>query len=405
MQIENRPVTVETPLVQPDIHLTEHQAKPAEPASPAPKIHLGYLDGLRALAALYIVMNHAYLQEHGLFKELPGLLRKALFLLEPGHLSVTVFIVLSGFCLMLPVTRAGTLKNGALNFFKKRARRILPPYYLAVGVSLLLIYTLIGQPTGSHWDKSIPVTTRDLIFHALLIQDTLFHTANKINHPLWSISVEWRIYFLFPLLIVLFRKLGGVLTTLLTAAVFFPIQIALQHVLIGGVQLNYGPGGMCLHYVVMFTIGMLACDVAFSKPEVYPKLQRMPWTKIAPFATLGLIAYFVLGKGLLFLFDDVAVGLWVFCLLISLSRGEGQLSKRILSWKPIVFLGTFAYSIYLTHAFTLQLVTQYAVRPLHLAPTPTVLLTILVGTLISIPVAYLFFLFAERPFLNTKAVK
>jgi peptidoglycan/LPS O-acetylase OafA/YrhL len=91
--------------------------------------------------------------------------------------------------------------------------------------------------------------------------------------------------------------------------------------------------------------------------------------------------------------------------LVALSRGDGQLSKRILSWPPIVFLGTFAYSIYLTHAFTLQLVTQYGVRPLHLAPIPTVMLTIVAGTLVSVPVAYLFFLGAERPFLNSKPVK
>jgi len=73
---------------------------------------------------------------------------------------------------MLPVIKhGGILKGGATNFFRKRARRILPPFYLAMGVSLLLISTLIGQKAGTHWDVSIPVTEKGIITHLLLIQD------------------------------------------------------------------------------------------------------------------------------------------------------------------------------------------------------------------------------------------
>ena len=56
-----------------------------------------------------------------------------------GHLAVDVFIVLSGFCLMLPVARSGgALADGARGFFVRRARRILPPYFAAFTISVAL---------------------------------------------------------------------------------------------------------------------------------------------------------------------------------------------------------------------------------------------------------------------------
>ncbi|WP_410959855.1 acyltransferase family protein, partial [Salmonella sp. SAL4356] len=72
--------------------------------------------------------------------------------LVTGHLAVSIFIVISGFCLALPVVAAGDrMRDGSLNFFKRRARRILPPYYGALAFSLLLIATVLGKKTGSLW--------------------------------------------------------------------------------------------------------------------------------------------------------------------------------------------------------------------------------------------------------------
>jgi peptidoglycan/LPS O-acetylase OafA/YrhL len=113
--------------------------------------------------------------------------------------AVALFIVLSGFCLMLPVVRHGAeIQGGAWQFFKRRARRILPPYYFALAISLLLIWTVIGQKTNTHWDASLPADGKAIWTHLLLLQDVFQDTSARINHVMWSISVEWRIYFLFP---------------------------------------------------------------------------------------------------------------------------------------------------------------------------------------------------------------
>jgi peptidoglycan/LPS O-acetylase OafA/YrhL len=95
-----------------------------------PKIRLHYLDGLRGLTSLYVVIFH--IQQH-LGVKLPVfwlLFTKLLY----GPFAVVVFIVLSGYCLMLPVARskAGCLSSSFPDYIKKRSRRILPPYYTEI---------------------------------------------------------------------------------------------------------------------------------------------------------------------------------------------------------------------------------------------------------------------------------
>ena len=99
--------------------------------------HLKHIEGLRATAALIVYVNHAF----GGLETVPkagthGILSVFSYSRIAGHLSVTVFIVISGFCLAMPLLAAdGQLRGGALTFFKRRARRILP---LITGRSLFV---------------------------------------------------------------------------------------------------------------------------------------------------------------------------------------------------------------------------------------------------------------------------
>jgi len=117
-----------------------------------------------------------------------------------GHFAVNFFIVLSGFCLTIPLVKHNNfnLKGGAIVFYRKRIKRIVIPYYIALAFSMILIMGVIGVQTGRHWDVSLPVTGKDIITHLLLIQDVFSDTMFKINHALWTISVEFRIYLFFP---------------------------------------------------------------------------------------------------------------------------------------------------------------------------------------------------------------
>lgn len=374
------------------------------------KVHLPYLDSLRGVAALLVVMHHALLQ----FDFRPAALNAAqtgvLALLQNGHYPVNFFIVLSGYCLMLPVVKSGYhLKGGVLTFFKKRARRILPPYYLAMLFSLVLIVLLIGQKTGTHWDVSIPVTTHDVIVHLLLLQDLLESTGGKINHSFWSISVEWRIYFLFPVLLLLWRKIGPARTVALMTVVAFALVGALRYLHKVYPDLNNNPNGIVPHYLLLFTLGMLGAAISFGQNSPLARWTTARWTvslalMMAVIATLSVASETI--SSIPWQLIDMCTGVWALCLLVLCHRtqaapaGRHTALKAVMAWRPLVFVGTFGYSLYLIHAPLLQVLTQYVLTPLGLDPFTGFVLLNTVGLAAIVLTAYGFFLLCERPFMN-----
>ena len=324
-----------------------------------------------------------------------------------GHYAVDMFIVLSGFCLAMPVVRGdGQIAGGAFKFFGKRARRILPTYYLACAFSLLLIWVAIGHKTGTHWDVSLPVGRKSILTHLLLIQDLINGYAGSINHAFWSISVEWRIYFLFPIFMALRRWRGALWMTVIASVGAYAIIFVWHHTRLSSVDF-ISLDTSSPQYIALFAMGILGADISYGKKSQFPMLRRSaPILTLLATTTLLMIAVSKLklwhGDVLSFLYADFFVGLWAASLLVAASNVQITWLDRMLSWRPLVFMGTFAYSIYLIHAPLLQVLWQYVFVPLQGRPVPMFLALSLVGTPLIIGVSYLFFLACERPFLNRR---
>ena len=365
-------------------------------------LHVDYLDGIRAVAALYVVIHHAFLQIPNSDTNAVGF-QILEFPFRFGRFAVDLFIVLSGFCLMLPVVaKKGFLKNGAFTFFKNRARRILPTYYFALLFSMLMIFFFINEKTGTQWDVSIPVTQWDIITHILLIQDIFYDTSGKINHVFWSISVEWRIYVLFPLLLFAWRKWGPFRTVALALLGSTFLWYALTQT-----SLNFY--SMSPHYLALFSFGMAAAYISRSSMKRYSTIRKnYRWNLIVLFF-FSLIVLIISSPGiqrhLSPLYTDLIVGSGAACFLIALESGHLTNIRKTLSWKPLVFIGTFAYSIYLIHAPLLQLISQFLIEPLGLSAVPSILLFWIAGIPLIVGGAYLFYLFAERPFLSKQILR
>jgi peptidoglycan/LPS O-acetylase OafA/YrhL len=367
----------------------------SEKTTPKSATHLIFLDGLRAFAALYVVFHHCV----GHIKMPTGIVY-AFFstIFSKGHFAVDVFIVLSGFCLMLPHARDNRLRVQTGNFIKKRLRRILPTYYLAMLFSLVLIYTIIGTPSGTHWDASIPVTKWDLFTHLTLIQDIFNSTNVKINHTFWSIAVEFKIYFLFPLIVTLFRITNPVMTTIGTLLMTVGAWGVLTHF----PTFNLSPWGINPHYLGLFTIGMLSAHLAYSTRPLAIKIKESNLLMLVP-VILAILAFKMdASEWGLWMAADIAVGLACACLLIGLTAGKFTSIHKLLSWKPIAFTGVFAYSIYLIHAPLLEVFSRYFVDVLHLSTTAAVTSFIFVGAPLVIGCSYLFYRIAEKPFIRKK---
>jgi peptidoglycan/LPS O-acetylase OafA/YrhL len=166
--------------------------------------HLPFLDGIRGIAAIYVFLHHAVAISIS-FDPLRGTKHLLLQWTQYGQIAVAIFIVLSGFCLMLPVADLqSNFRGGLPRFFYRRARRILPPYYAAMALSLFLIW-MCGPLEPSR--QQLSHTT--LIAHLLLLHNVNADWNHAINGPMWSVATEWQIYFVFALVLLpIQRKFG-----------------------------------------------------------------------------------------------------------------------------------------------------------------------------------------------------
>lgn len=361
--------------------------KPESTKQPDEPPRLAFLDGLRALAALAVMLHHARLE---IWPSSTSRLSYA------GRLSVDVFIALSGFCLMLPVVRAGgVLVGGTRRFVWRRARRILPPFYAAMALSLLLIWAFIGEKTGSHWDYSVPVTWKGVLANVLMVQNIVHRF--EINHVFWSIAAEWQIYFLFPLFVFLWRRLGATPTAAVSVAASLTLFALLRPTSFAEVT---------VHYVGLFTLGMLAASIAYAQDGALAEVRRrVPWPAVT--VVLGTAALTLVALGYAehlattrVAFIDTLVAVAAMALVLSVAaRPDGWL-HALLSTRSLALIGVFSYSLYLVHAPLQQLIWQYALVPLHLGALPAFLLLAFVGCPAIVGFAYLFFLVAERPLLR-----
>lgn len=180
----------------------------------AGRAHIFEIDGIKVIGALGIVMFHW--QPYGNFwpsgdiwKNLrlgPGLLEglngAANYALQFGHLSVGMFIILSGAGLALSHYSLGRAAEQGYwrRFYAKRLVRLLPLYWLAVLASFGYAYYL-----------SRPVSLKGMAASMLLMQNYYgpwLAELALVNSPLWFVPVILALYLLFPVLVKLRDGLG-----------------------------------------------------------------------------------------------------------------------------------------------------------------------------------------------------
>ncbi len=126
------------------------------------------LDGIRALAILTVFISHA-------------------FKISMGGMGVDLFFILSGFLItgILPNAKQNSLRGYFAKFYSRRARRILPPYVLA----MLLLTAFFGVAWTQHW-----------YFYFLLnnLMAPLHIRVPFPFSPLWSLAVEEQFYLVWP---------------------------------------------------------------------------------------------------------------------------------------------------------------------------------------------------------------
>jgi peptidoglycan/LPS O-acetylase OafA/YrhL len=321
-------------------------------------IHLRYLDGFRGLAALYVTLFHAYVNPT--FGERPVFwwpVQAVVNLLMFGHFGVVAFIVLSGYCLSIPFVRLRrdyTLFE-VQRFMRRRAWRILPAYYVALLLSMLMLaaYPAMQHPTDTAQDLAIPAwSSGSILSHLALIHDLRPAWAYKINAPLWSVATEWQIYFIFILILVPLWRWAGLTTAVLLAGAlgiglsrWVPQLAAAQCSMLGA-----------------FALGMAAAGVSFSDaPPGRWLRERVPWGIASTLLFVAIVATLIGRPALVkhLLTADALIALGCACFMIyctqhssdnpAVDRGRSSLVVHILERRALVWIGLVSYSVYLMH--------------------------------------------------------
>jgi peptidoglycan/LPS O-acetylase OafA/YrhL len=212
--------------------------------------NLRFLDGLRGLAALYVMLGHArwllwegYSEGFQKHPEAYSLFNKALVyffsLFKYGYEAVLFFFVLSGFVIHLRYAKrieeqGASAKFDWAAFVWRRARRLYPPLLAAIGLAFLL--DSIGKANGfAIYDQATPypVINQNVTTHLdglTLLGNLAFLMKTYVpvfgcNGPLWSLKFEWWFYMIYPVFWWLTRCSISVATGLMVAlfvASYFP---------------------------------------------------------------------------------------------------------------------------------------------------------------------------------------
>jgi peptidoglycan/LPS O-acetylase OafA/YrhL len=368
----------------------------SEDSGPLPAVghRFEYIDGLRALAALWVALHHA--METAIPQQVLGtrFWGPLLLTLSRGQFPVMVFLMLSGFCLYHPLVRRNprgpTFSNFAA-YIKRRATRIGPPY-LAAGVLCLILAAIPAVQIGRWGEIVNPITGKVILSHLFLVHNLIPEHATKIDFPMWSIGLEWQLYLVFPLLVWSLRRFHPGLTLTVTVLVAAVIRATYRHMPqpLSGI-LRDGP----LAYLEIFVLGMLAASLIGRGYNL-----RVPPRLLAVVAALGFLAVRAgSGNGL---GHDLETSIATFCLLL-LAATPGSAVGRFLGSPGLVKIGYFSYSLYLVHAPLIHLFWM-VLRPLPLSDDVRFAILALVAMPLVVLASYGFHRLFERPFMRVKPV-
>jgi peptidoglycan/LPS O-acetylase OafA/YrhL len=342
------------------------------------------LDGMRGLAALFVVLNHIFLRAWPGYPVDHAPFWAGGFIY--GRFAVIVFIALSGFSLALAPARSGWRFDSVATFARRRAWRILPPYWAALAFSLGMTWFVVAQP-----GRPVP-DGKSVVVYALVVQDAV--PAGIPNRAFWSIAVEAQLYVLLPVLLLMVRRVRALAMVAVVAAVVGTIGLLGPHVpALGGALLAFTPD-----LAVLFAIGVLAAGIV----SAGNRIRSLPWPAFAFGAGVPVVALIAVAGSTwtdehLF-WVDLAWGPAIGCLLAAVATSRPRSVVRVLDSRPLRGLGSISYSVYLTHA-PIVIAVSYGLVLDRVAPgTPTFLVLTAVLVPLTVGFARLFAAVFEWPF-------
>lgn len=357
------------------------------------KLYLPGLNGIRAIAALIVVMAH--------FTQIFGIsMGFSFYLYKDGDLAVTLFFVLSGYLItyLLLLEKDKFQKIDLKAFYVRRILRIWPLYYLIIFSGIAIMYFMYHQNLLNKNDGNLT----EIIFYIFFARNFVvaLHPV-PIDHGypilviLWSVGVEEQFYLFWPLLIKTFKKSINVIFVFLAAFSILKIIIRVFYFntflspLISQTRLDcmaIGAIGACL----VLDTRLYATYV--SRIIFNPFVQLLSWAVL-------IIGFTVLIKPFSIFTNDF-YSLFFIILIINVSQNKNTLIS--LEIKALNFLGRISYGIYMYHVSVMMILQKFIYKPPNTIFYYFLYLFIVIA--LTVAVAYLSNKYIEAYFLKKKSL-
>jgi len=323
---------------------------------------VAYIDGLRAVAVLLVVAHHAVVASgaapHSLLENV----------LRHGNHGVDLFFVLSGFCLSYPTISAlrhqGATVFDTARYAAHRVVRIVPPYWIAYAAILAFFVAILKLGFGRPDAMPYYYSTSDF-FKQLFFVDV--HTQ-FLNGSFWTLPIEFRWYFIFPVLLYVWTR---------SPSWFLAIAVA-------ALCLSFAPSSLVdVQALPAFMCGIVAAELCVRQTRLGP------WPAIAT-AVFAMVAFLTTRSSG---WHDGFNPSWYLCAFaLVVWAGSSQLLERLLSLRAIAFVGLASYSIYLMHQPVLAFLEEIGVNRW-------------LAAIAGVGVGMAFWALAERPFMSRSNVR
>ncbi|MGE2833557.1 acyltransferase family protein [Mycobacterium sp. SMC-4] len=301
------------------------------------------IQGLRAVAVLVVILDHV---------GMPGF--------SGGFVGVDVFLVISGYVITRMLLQASGQSRGAwfLDFYAKRARRIVPAATLVIALTVIATFELTSFLRGA---RVLPDATAASLFLAnfrFIETGTDYARLGGDPSPLqhyWSLAVEEQFYLVWPLLMILAiaiaararritlqQMLCGLLAAIIVAGYAYSVVLTS----VNGAAAFFSP----LTRAWELAIG---CLIAVAQPWLATRIAANPVTA----TVLGCSGLAAILWSVVFLDDTsrfpgsvAAVPvLGAAALLVAGMCAQRTVAATVLGCRPVVYIGDISYSLYLVH--------------------------------------------------------
>jgi peptidoglycan/LPS O-acetylase OafA/YrhL len=339
------------------------------------------IDGLRAIAVLSVIFNHA---------------RISLF--SGGFIGVDIFFVISGYLITTIIARELHANEFSLiRFYERRIRRIFPALFTVIAFTMLVCTIIYDPEKFKAFGKSVVATTFFLSNINFWQESGYFDISSQLKPLLhtWSLAVEEQFYIFFPLLMMLLiRYVRRAVPLILSILAIISLAASMYLVSTDPVAAFYLPHVRAWELLAGAIVALNISAVSINRP-----LRNT-------FEFLGilmiLIPIFAYSESTHFPGLAAVPPVLGTALIILCGVREKSFIGKLLSLPVLVFIGKISYSLYLWHWPLLIFGEYFAIRPL--TGFEIVLEMALVFILSTLSWRYIETPFRSRDFLKTSQV-